>query len=83
VQDALAYSNAMVKFLEKDPWDGLKLEMPARFAAYRVPAEEKFTDVLRGRRPLSDVDALVQEWKANGGEEARALMAKALSEAGR
>ncbi|MEV6348320.1 extracellular solute-binding protein [Actinoplanes sp. NPDC051851] len=83
VQDALGYSNAMVKFLERDPWDGVKLEMPARFAAYRVPAEEKITDLLRGRRPLSDLDALIKEWKDNGGEEARTLMAKALSEAGR
>jgi putative aldouronate transport system substrate-binding protein len=83
VQDMLAYSNEMVKYLEKDPWDGLKLEMPAKFKANAVPAEEKLTDVVRGRRPLSDVDALVSEWKANGGDEARALLAKALSEAGR
>jgi putative aldouronate transport system substrate-binding protein len=83
VQEALAYSNEMVKFLEKDPWDGLKVEFPANFAAARVPTEDKFTDVLRGRRPLSDVDGIVAEWKTNGGEEARALLAKALSDAGR
>lgn len=83
VQDMLAYSNAMVKYLEKDPWDGLKLEMPVKYKANAVPVEDKFTDVVRGRRPLSDVDALVSEWKANGGDEARALLAKALSEAGR
>ena len=83
VPDLLTYSNEMVKYLEKDPWDGLKLEMPAKFKASRVPMEDKFTDVLRGRRPLSDIDAIVQEWKANGGEEARELLAKALSEAGR
>ena len=83
VHDALAYSNEMVKFLEKDPWDGLKLEMPAKYKASQVPTEDKFTDVLRGRRPLSDVDGIVAEWKADGGEEARALLAKALSDAGR
>ena len=83
VQDVLAYSNETVKHLEPDPWDGLKLEMPAAFKSFAVPAEEKFTDVLRGRRPVSDVDSIVNEWKANGGEEARALLAKALSQAGR
>lgn len=57
--------------------------MPDKAKAFAVPAEEKFTDVLRGRRPMSDVDAIVSEWKANGGEEARELLAKALSEAGR
>lgn len=83
VQDVLAWSNETVKYLEPDPWDGLKLEMPDKFKAFAVPAEEKFIDVQRGRRPLSDVDSIVQEWKANGGEEARQLLAKALSEAGR
>jgi putative aldouronate transport system substrate-binding protein len=83
VHDALAYSNEMVKFLEKDPWDGLKLEMPAKYKASQVPTEDKFTDVLRGRRPLSDVDGIVAQWKAEGGEEAKALLAKALSDAGR
>ncbi|GIF01035.1 extracellular solute-binding protein [Paractinoplanes rishiriensis] len=83
VNDLLAYSNEMVKNLEKDPWDGLKLEMPAKYKANAVPTEEKFTDVLRGRRPLTDVDAIVTEWKANGGDEARALLAKALTEAGK
>ncbi|MFI9638819.1 extracellular solute-binding protein [Micromonospora sp. NPDC051925] len=83
VRDALAYYNETVKFLEKDPWDGLKLEMPATYKASQVPLEDKFTDVLRGRRPLTDVDSIVQEWKANGGDEARQLLAKALSEAGR
>ncbi|MFJ6197315.1 extracellular solute-binding protein [Micromonospora sp. NPDC092111] len=83
VRDAVAYSNEMVKHLEKDPWDGLKLEMPATYKANQVPTEDKFTDVLRGRRPLSDLDSIVQEWKANGGDEARQLLATALSEAGR
>ncbi|GAA4671582.1 extracellular solute-binding protein [Phytohabitans rumicis] len=83
VPDLLTWSNETVKYLEPDPWDGLKLEMPAAFKGFAVPAEEKFTDVVRGRRPVSDVDSIVQEWKANGGEEARQLLAKALSEAGR
>ncbi|SCL13904.1 carbohydrate ABC transporter substrate-binding protein, CUT1 family (TC 3.A.1.1.-) [Micromonospora nigra] len=83
VQDVLTYSNAMVKYLEKDPWDGVKLEMPAAYKANQVPTEDKFTDVLRGRRPLSDVDGIVQEWKANGGEEARKLLADSLPKAGR
>ncbi len=82
VPDALAYSNEMVKYLEKDPWDGVKLETPAAYKANQVPTEDKFTDVLRGRRPLTDVDAIVQEWKANGGEEARRLLAESLPKAG-
>ena len=48
-----------------------------------MPTEDKFTDVLRGRRPLGDVEAIVAEWKANGGEEARKLLADSLPKAGR
>ena len=83
VQDLLAYSNAMVKFLEKDPWEGLKFEMPAKYKAGAVPSEDKMTDIVRGRRPLTDVDAVVNEWRAAGGDEARTLLATALSDAQR
>jgi putative aldouronate transport system substrate-binding protein len=83
VKDMLGYSNAMVKFLEKDPWEGLKLEFPAKFKATLVPTEDKITDILRGRRPLSDLDAVVKEWRTNAGDETREFMAKALSDAGR
>ncbi|MDG4788643.1 extracellular solute-binding protein [Micromonospora sp. WMMD1102] len=84
VRDYLAYSNEMVKFLEKDPWNGLKLEMPARYKAGLVPTEDKITDILRGRRPLTDLDAVIQEWRGSGGgDEAREFRAKALADAGR
>jgi putative aldouronate transport system substrate-binding protein len=83
VKDMLDYSNAMVKYLENDPWDGLKLEFPARFKANLVPTEDKITDILRGRRPLSDLDGVVQEWRSSGGDETRDFMAKALADAGR
>jgi putative aldouronate transport system substrate-binding protein len=84
VRDMLSYSNATVKFLEKDPWDGIKLEMPAAYKAAQVPTEDKITDLLRGRRPLTDLDGIVGEWRTSGGgDEARALLAKALEDAGR
>ncbi|MFI7070112.1 extracellular solute-binding protein [Micromonospora sediminicola] len=83
VPDVLTYSNQMVRFLEKDPWDGVKLEMPAAYKANQVPTEDKFTDLLRGRRPMSDMDAIVAEWKAGGGEEARKLLADSLPKTAR
>lgn len=83
VKDMLGYSNTNVKYLETDPWDGLKLEFPAQFKANKVPTEDKLTDVVRGRRPLSDIDSIVQEWRSNGGDEARDFLGKALSDAGR
>jgi putative aldouronate transport system substrate-binding protein len=72
-----------VKNLEKDPWYGLKFEMPAKYKANMVPTEDRMTDIVRGRRPLSDLDAVVRQWRADGGDEARALLAAALTDAGR
>jgi putative aldouronate transport system substrate-binding protein len=83
VKDMLGYANAMVKYLQKDPWDGLKLEYPAKYKAAVLPTEDKITDVVRGRRPLSDLDGIVSEWRSTAGEETRTFMAKALSDAGR
>jgi putative aldouronate transport system substrate-binding protein len=79
VPDMLAYANATVKHLEKDPWDGIKFEFPARYKAAIEPTEDKITDMLRGRRPLSDLDAVVKEWRAAGGDEAREMLGSALS----
>lgn len=83
VTDLLTYSNATVKFLEKDPWAGIKLESPANYAKIGVPTEDKITDIQRGRRPLSDLDQVVSEWKSGGGEEGREFLAKALADNGR
>ena len=57
VQDLISYSNATVKYLEKDLTAGIKLELPANYSKAIQPAEDKILDVLRGRRPLSDLDA--------------------------
>ncbi|GAA3343813.1 extracellular solute-binding protein [Amorphoplanes nipponensis] len=83
VPQVMAYSNETVKYLEKDPWDGLKFEMPAKYKASTVPTEDKITDIVRGRRPLTDLDAVVKEWRAAGGDEARQMLAAALADAGR
>jgi putative aldouronate transport system substrate-binding protein len=83
VRDLLTWSNAMVPYLEKDPWSGIKLEMPANYSKVLVPTEQKITDVVRGRRPISDLDAIVKEWQNTGGNEGRDFLGKALSDAGR
>ncbi|MEU8234079.1 extracellular solute-binding protein [Actinoplanes sp. NPDC048967] len=83
VPQVLAYSNETVKYLEKDPWDGLKFEFPAKFKAANVPTQDKITDILRGRRPLTDLDTVVKEWRAAGGDEARQMLATALADAGK
>lgn len=83
VTDLLNWANASVKYLEADPWAGLKLETPANYSKNIQPTEDKIQDVLRGRRPVSDLDQIVKEWRAAGGDEGRDFFAKALADNGR
>jgi putative aldouronate transport system substrate-binding protein len=70
--------------METNPWDGIKLEFPATYKSQTVPYEDKITDIVRGRRPLTEFDGLINEWKsAGGGNEARDFLAKARSDAGK
>ena len=77
--ELMDYSNKMAPFIEKDPWGGIKIDWPAAYASNTVPIEDQINDVVRGRRPLTDLDGIVKEWRSRGGDEARDLLGKALS----
>ncbi|MEU4419335.1 extracellular solute-binding protein [Actinoplanes sp. NPDC024001] len=81
--DMIAWANEAVPFLEKNPWQGIKVEVPSKQAAMEKPTEDKINDILRGRRPVSDVSKVVTEWRNGGGDEAREFYAKVLSDNGR
>lgn len=49
----------------------------------QVPTEDKFTDIMRGRRPVSDVRQIVAKWRRDGGDEARGFFMKSLRDDGR
>jgi putative aldouronate transport system substrate-binding protein len=82
VEDLIGWSNTTVKFMEKDLWAGIKLEQPSNYVKIGQPTEDKITDIVRGRRPVSDLDGIVAEWRSGGGDEGRDFFAKALSENG-
>ncbi|MBV1848987.1 extracellular solute-binding protein [Catellatospora tritici] len=83
VTDLINWENASVQHIEVDPWRGIKLEMPASYVKVKQPTEDKIKDIVRGRRPVSDLEVVLKEWRDGGGEDGRAFMAKALSDAGR
>ncbi len=51
-----------------------------KLATITQPTEDKMTDIKRGRRPLSDLDSVVTEWRNTGGDEAREFYAKVLAD---
>jgi len=83
VKDFLAYTRKTYAYREPDPFVGLKLEYPANYSKIIVTTEDKIDDIVRGRRPLSDIDQIIKEWRATGGDEGRAFFEKALADNGR
>ncbi len=83
VRDLLEYTKDAVKHLEEDLFEGIKLEMPASYSKIITSTEDKIKDLVRGRRPLSDLDEIVEDWRRTGGNEAREFLEKALSDNGR
>jgi putative aldouronate transport system substrate-binding protein len=80
VRELLAYTRTTAKHIEPDLFQGIKLQLPGNYSKNLVLIEDQLTDIVRGRRPESDLGAIVQQWRATGGDEARAYLEKALSE---
>ncbi|SCG35356.1 extracellular solute-binding protein [Micromonospora coxensis] len=83
VQDYLGYYRKNIALMEKDLFAGIKLELPANWSKVLQPTDDKIRDILRGRRPVSDLAQVTKEFLASGGEEGRAFFAKALADNGR
>lgn len=83
VKDSLTYLRETYKFKEPNPFEGIKLEFPANYAKIIQITQDKTNDVVRGRRPLGDLDQIVKEWRATGGDEGRAFFEKVLADNGR
>jgi putative aldouronate transport system substrate-binding protein len=67
----------------QDPMDGLYSPTNSSLAnKLAQPFTDGVAEVVRGTRPLGDLDALVSEWRTNGGDKIRAEYQEALDAAG-
>jgi putative aldouronate transport system substrate-binding protein len=71
VEDRTRWDGNAVQYMEPNPWASYKVEQPTNLAKLTTPTLDKITDIIRGRRPLTDLKGIVEEWKANGGNEGR------------
>jgi putative aldouronate transport system substrate-binding protein len=83
VEELLAYSRKTVEYLEPDLFKGIKLELPSNYSKIIDNTEDKVSDILRGRRAITDLDQIVKEWRRTGGDEGRAFLEKILAANGR
>ncbi|MFC7645053.1 extracellular solute-binding protein [Streptosporangium lutulentum] len=79
----MEWQNAGFKYIEKIPFDGIRVQRPSKMSGLQIPTEDKFTDIMRGRRPVSDLKQIVSEWRRDGGDEARDFYMKVLRDNGR
>jgi putative aldouronate transport system substrate-binding protein len=80
VQALYDWETEASKYLEQNPFAAIRVEDPSNFAAIQTPTEDKVNDILRGKRPVSDLKQVVQEFKAGGGDEGRTFYQKVLEE---
>ncbi|WBB50726.1 extracellular solute-binding protein [Verrucosispora sp. WMMA2044] len=83
VQDYIGYYRKHIGQMEPDLFAGIKLELPANWSKIIQPTDDKIRDILRGRRPVSDLAQVRKEFLDTGGEEGRAFHEKALADNGR
>ncbi|GIJ20843.1 sugar ABC transporter substrate-binding protein [Micromonospora lutea] len=83
VQDYIGYYRNHIGQMEQDLFAGIKLELPANWSKIIQPTDDKILDILRGRRPVSDLAQVRKEFLDTGGEEGRAFHEKALADNGR
>ncbi|TDW21472.1 extracellular solute-binding protein [Kribbella kalugense] len=83
VQSMSAWQNAAAKVREKNLFEGIRVEQPAKMAALAQPFDDALQDIFRGRKPVSELKTAVKQWQTNGGNEGRDFYAKVLSDNGR
>jgi putative aldouronate transport system substrate-binding protein len=83
VQAMSAWQNTAAKLREKNLFEGIRVEQPAKMAALAQPFDDALQDIYRGRKPVSELKTAVKQWQDNGGNEGRDFYAKVLSDNGR
>ena len=88
VRDSYRWQADSVKFAVKSPLYGLNVQEPADVSGFKSQGpgsqngtafDNKVTDILRGRAPVSDLKPAVQAWLQNGGSRYKAFYESILS----
>ncbi|WP_163509079.1 extracellular solute-binding protein [Fodinicola acaciae] len=82
-RDIIAYCEQVVRTGVANPCDGLSSQVADRLGpALDEVASTYLTQIVTGRRPVTDVTAFAAEWRKRGGDQVRDDLRKALSERG-
>ena len=88
VRDSYKWQSDSVKFAVKSPLYGLNVQEPADVSGFKPQGpnsqngtafDNKVTDILHGRAPVSDLKPAVQAWLQNGGTRYKSFYESILS----
>ncbi|MFG3341347.1 hypothetical protein [Glycomyces sp. NPDC048151] len=71
VRQRFAFNESVLPYLDEDIFEGLRLTSPETAGNPGQVFDEKVNDIIYGRAELSELDAAVATWKADGGDKAR------------
>jgi putative aldouronate transport system substrate-binding protein len=71
VEEFTTWMAEATRFVQPGTFWGQRILEPARFNSLQTLATDFEADVLRGRKPASELDALIAEWRSRGGDELR------------
>lgn len=80
VESKLEWGNQHIDHVRERIFAGLRVEEPARLQRANQALDDKTLDYLRGRMPESELDQMIEDWRANGGDEGREFYQAALAE---
>jgi putative aldouronate transport system substrate-binding protein len=72
VRQRFDYDALVLEFLEKNIFEGIRVEAPADFVSASQVLKDQEADVVYGRAEIADIPAMVDTFLNNGGEAARA-----------
>ncbi|GAB3652684.1 type 2 periplasmic-binding domain-containing protein [Glycomyces tarimensis] len=77
VKARFAFNESIQPYLDENPFQGLRLTAPEAGTNAGMVFDEKVNDIIYGRAELSELDAAIETWKQNGGEESRTFFEEA------
>lgn len=77
VKEFTDWMSAATQFVQPGTFWGQRILEPARFNSLQLLLTDFEADVLRGRKPASELDAVIAQWRSQGGDDLREFYAGA------
>lgn len=83
VQWKTNWFNDAIQYAEENPFAGIRIQRPERYASAETPMTDRVENIIRGREGLDTLDSAVDDWRRDGGDEGRDFFLEVLQEHGR